>query len=227
MSPSSRFPFAALAGALLLSACGADKPAAADPGDRELKGGLAKDIQIDPALVGRARPGGETPPELPADQRGPQAVAAARAEATKLAGGSIDAPPAPSSDPASAKAIAEAGRRLSGGPADCAAKAEQGAAWAGRVPGALAPYPRAKVIEAAGTDRDGCSLRVVSFVTPVGVADVLGYYHTRTRAEGMSAVHRLEGTDHVLGGASAVRAYVIYARALSNGFTEVDIMTTG
>lgn len=222
--------YAVALGALMLSACGGRQPEPAPTGEgavaeSELTGNLADQIKIDPSLA--AAQSTEPPPELPADQRTPAAINAAKAEAAKLAGGTIAAAPAPSSDSASEKAIAEAGARLAGGPANCPAKVTKGPAWAARVPAALAAYPRGHVIDAAGSDAAGCSLRVLNFVTPVGIEDVLGYYYTRVRADGMSAARRTEGADAVLGGGSAVRAYVIYARPLSNGLTEVDIITTG
>lgn len=216
------------AGLMLVSACGPQKPAGpADSDDRELTGSLASEIQVDPAKVGAPEAVRASAPDLPAGQRSPAAIAAARAEAARLVGGAVPPAPQAANDAASRQAIADAGKRLSGGSADCAAKAKPGTAWSAHVPAALAIYPRAHVVEAAGADRDGCNLRVVSFVTPVGIDDVLGYYNARVRAEGLSAARGMDGKDHVLGGSSAKLAYVIYARGLPNGLTEVDILTTG
>ena len=227
MSFSRRFPLVLLVGPILLSACQQDKAPASPPTAGESASSLADAIQVDPAKIGQPAGSDAASPALPPDQRSPAAIAAARGEAARLAGGAIGPAPAVSTDAAAARAIADAGKRLAGGSADCGAKARPDAAWATRVPAPLAPYPRARVIEAAGVDGGGCSLRVISFVTAVGIDDVLGYYHARVGAAGMSAVRRAEGGDQVLGGGSAMRAYMIYARRLANGLTEVDVLTSG
>ena len=81
--------------------------------------------------------------------------------------------------------------------------------------------------EAAGTDADGCMLAVVNFVTPVDAKDVIDFYFTRVRAAGYDAKHSLDGKDHVLGGSKGSAAYLIYARKLDNGVTEVDLIASG
>jgi hypothetical protein len=70
-------------------------------------------------------------------------------------------------------------------------------------------------------------MSVVNFVTPVAVKDVIDFYYTRVRKAGFSADYRMEGADHVLGGRNAGKAYVLYARKLDNGLTEVDLVSSG
>lgn len=224
MTPRATCRIALVAGLLLIAGC--KKQAPPPQADKDVTGTLADEIKVDPRLVGQASPAAAVV-DLPAEQRSPAAIAAAKAEAAKLAGGPVGALPPVAEDEASRKAIAEAGARLSGGSSDCAAKVAPGAAWAQRLPRALAVYPRAHLVEAAGVDGRDCSLRVVSFVTPVGLDDVLGYYHARARAEGLSAVQRRDGKDRVLGGTSPVRSYLIYGRTLANGLTEIDILALG
>jgi hypothetical protein len=110
---------------------------------------------------------------------------------------------------------------------DCAGKAEYSMNWASSLPEPLGVYPRGAVQEAAGTDSDGCRIRVVSFATPVSPQDVIDFYFTRVRAAGYDAKHRLDGKDHVLGGSKGNAAYLIYARKLDNGVTEVDLIASG
>ncbi len=219
----------ALAGVLLLSACGSGKE---DAGDPALSGELGDQILVDPDIAGE---GGAKRREagLPPELRSPEAIAVAMAEAARLAGGAIQPAPSPAAagNELSQAAIAETSARIAGqAPGmgiDCPRKVEYSAAWADRLPAALAVYPRGHVIEAAGTDRDGCRFRVVNFITPVAVSDVIAFYHARVRAAGYDAEHLLDGRDNVLGGVRDAAAYVIYARKLGNGLTEVDIIANG
>ena len=125
---------------------------------------------------------------------------------------------------ATAAQVAEAAKT---GKVDCAGKAEYSMKWASSLPEALGVYPRGAVQEAAGTDSDGCRMRVVSFATPVAPEDVIDFYFTRVRAAGYDAKHSLDGKDHVLGGSKGSAAYLIYARKLDNGVTEVDLIASG
>ena len=61
---------------------------------------------------------------------------------------------------------------------------EQLQAWAAKLPAAFPVYPRGNTQEAAGTDEGQCALRVVSFLTPVALEEVLAFYYTRARAAG-------------------------------------------
>lgn len=242
MPRSIRFPLALralplIAAGLVLSACGgADKPEAAKESDPALTGALAEQIMVDPDLAaGSRRDAAVTGPasgDLPPEQRSPEAIAAARAEAARLAGGTIQPVPAPANAagggaPAEDAATVVARAMPGGAGASCADKAEYAMAWAGKLPAALPVYPRGHVQEAAGTDAPGCRLRVVNFLTPVPVDDVLGYYYTRSRSAGYVAAHRTEGGDHVLTGDRAGAAFVLYVRKLENGLTEVDLVANG
>lgn len=236
------FPaFATLAGLMLLAGCGgsgdkAEKPVERDPA---VTGALGDQIMVDPELAGQneADAGlsgqGATAVEIPAEQRSPEAIAAARREAEKLAGGAIEHAPAASPDgagklaSAAATAAQVAAKGASGAGADCAGKVEYSARWATALPAPLAVYPRGAVQEAAGTDSDGCRLRVVTFHTPVPASDVIDFYYTRLRKAGFTAGHTSEGGDAVLGGGKSGQSYVIYARKLDNGLSEVDVVSGG
>ncbi len=226
--------------ALALVACGQNQSAGPNAGDDDpaLTGALADQIMIDPDLAGQNRGnaalsgGGPANGELPAPDRSPEAAAAALADAVKLAGGSLQAAPAPGTGPATSPAndvvtAAAMAQILPGAGANCADKVNYTAAWAAKLPAALAIYPRGAVQEAAGTDQDGCQLRVVNFVTPVGVKDVIDYYYTRSRRAGYAVSYRMEGTDHVLGGSKQAAGFVIYVRKLADGQSEVDLAANG
>ncbi len=235
-SLTTRHLLAGIAALALLSGCGkSGKSDAEGEIDPAMSGALDDQVMVDPELSGQsgaaaAADGGAI--DLPPEQRSPEAIAAAKQDAAKKAGGSLDSAPAPTSDggtslvesAATAAQVAEASRAAA---TDCAANVKYSATWANRLPDALAVYPRGAVQEAAGTDADGCLMSVVNFVTPVETKDVIDYYFTRVRKAGYNADYRMEGTDHVLGGKSGGKAYVIYARKLDSGVTEVDLIASG
>ncbi|MCK9544009.1 MAG: hypothetical protein M0R03_18470 [Novosphingobium sp.] len=225
-----------LAALALLAGCGKDE---ATPAPRErdpaVTGALGDPIMTDPDLVGQNQTDaglsglGLSAVDIPVEDRTPEAIAAAKAEAAKLAGGSLQSapPPAPADAVKLARHAETAGQLAGATDPQCAARMEYTARWAARMPEPLTVYPRAAVREAAGTDQAGCRLRVVNFQTPVSVGDVMDFYYTRARKAGYSAERHAEGMDDVLGGKRNGATYVIYARKLANGLTEVDLVTNG
>ncbi|HYD24463.1 MAG TPA: hypothetical protein VEB68_06680 [Croceibacterium sp.] len=232
-------PVLALA-ALLLSSCGgAGAPDAVADGDPALSGALGDQIMVDPDLVGqnRANSAASLPSQdgaLPTIDNGPEAIAAARAEALRIAGGPGRMRKAPeprevsgSLPPGAALTAAARAAAAPGGDGDCAARAEYTTQWAARLPPAFPVYPRGAVQEAAGTDAGNCALRVVNFVTPVPLGEVMDFYFTRARSAGFSAQRVLQDGDDVLAGVKGGASYVVYARRLASGNTEVDLVTSG
>jgi hypothetical protein len=215
----------------LLSGCG-EEPAATEPeDDPALSGALNEPIMVDPDLVGqnRANSAASLPSlddSLPAIDAGPEAVAAARAEALRVVGGPGRMKKAPepreTSGPLPADAALTIAARAS---TRCAARVETTAEWAARLPHAFPVYPRGAVQEAAGTDAGDCALRVVSFVTPVPLGEVMDFYFTRARTAGFSAQRLLHDGDDVLAGVKGGASYVVYARRRPSGNTEVDLVT--
>ena len=237
MKTAARYALVSFASAALLAGCGDSDPN--EPGgvgeDPAVTGALGDQIMVDPELSGQngaavSADGGKV--ELPPEQRSPEAIAAARQEAAKIAGGTIRSAPAPSTgsvaslveNAATAAQVAASAKAAS---TDCTSKVEYSMNWTTKLPAALAIYPRGAVQEAAGTDKDGCALRVVNFVSPVDPGDVVDYYYTRATKAGFNADYKMESGDHVLGGGKAGVAYLIYARKLDNGLTEVDLIASG
>lgn len=219
---------------LLLAGCGgAPEKAAKSEDDAVVAEALGDPIMVDPALDGQNQAragmagGGAASAGIPPEQRSPEAIALAIGEATRLAGGSIRKAPAAKTGPDAPDTVTagQLAARTPGG--SCAGKVEYSAVWAARLPAVLAVYPRGHVQEAAGTDQDGCRLRVVNFVTPVGVSDVVNYYFTRLTAAGYDAEHRSEGKDMVLGGSKGASAYVLYVRKRDDSLTEADLVSNG
>lgn len=238
---SARASLSALvAGALLLAGCGSRKEAEARDGggDPALTGALGDQIMVDPDLASQNRGdsalagGGPATGELPPYARTPEAIAAARGEAERLVGGAIVPAPSPEtglaaqvSRAATAAEIALAVPTAAG--RNCAAKVTYTAGWSTRLPATFPIYPRAALQEAAGTDEGGCALRVVNFLTPVEVKDVIDFYHTRAHGAGFTAEYRVERADHVLGGTKGQGAFIVYARKRGDGLTDVDLVVSG
>lgn len=235
-----RAPLIALAAsALLLAGCGSRKEAEARDGasDPALSGALGDQIMVDPDLASQNRGdaalagGGPMSGELPPHARTPEAIEGARAEAVRLAGGALVPAPTPETGVAAQVSGAATAAEMAlavpaTGGKNCATKVTYTAGWATRLPATFPIYPRAALQEAAGTDTDGCALRVVNFLTPVEVKDVVDFYHTRAHSAGFTAEYRMERTDHVLGGTKAQAAFIVYARKRADGLTEVDLVVS-
>ena len=232
----------ASAALLLLGGCGwsgGDAEESAREEDPATSGALGDQIMYDPDLAGQNRadsaafvPSGDG--SLPTVDNGAEAITAARADALRMVGGPGKMQKAPASQevagalPADAALTAAARAAAApGGNGDCAARVQYTMQWAARLPAAFPVYPRGAVQEAAGTDASGCSLRVVNFVTPVPLGEVMDFYFSRARAAGFSAQRVLQGGDDVLGGVRGAASYVVYARRLPSGNTEVDLVTSG
>src|SRR5688572_23209233 len=232
----------AASAALLLAGCGwfggdAEEPAREE--DPATTGALGDQILYDPDLAGQNRadsaafvPSGDG--SVPTVDGGAAAIAAARADALRLVGGPGKMQKAPEPReiagnlPADAALTAAARAAAApGGNGDCAARAQYTMQWAARLPAAFPVYPRGAVQEAAGTDASGCALRVVNFVTPVPLGEVMDFYYSRARTAGFSSQRVLQGGDDVLGGTKGSASYVVYARRLPSGSTEVDLVTNG
>lgn len=225
--------------ALALAACGGAKDPAtkSTEADPAISGALADQIMVDPDLAKQNRGnaalsgGGPADGSLPLEQASPEAIAAAKADALRLVGGRMQLAPSAngsgSQQGAELATAADVASNVPGIGAACPDKVEYSAAWAAKMPAAFPVYPRGHINEAAGTDQDGCALRVVSFVTPVAPMDVMNFYYTRARSAGFAAERRREGGDDVLGGTKSGAAYLVYARQMPNGLTEVDLVANG
>ena len=178
---------------------------AADPA---MKGALNDPILVDPQLVGQAN-----------------------RDAVRQAGGKLLSAPAPTTGEAMAStvtlgAVAREQAAAKGGNANCTKKLKYGMEWAQRLPEGFPLYPGAQLMEAAGAQTDGCTLRAASFVTAVPRQGVMDYYYTLARRAGYDGEHKIMGGDHVLGGtrASDGAAYFILFTDAPGGRTSVDII---
>ena len=232
-----RLAILALAPAVLVSACSGSDPEPKE-GD-EVFGGLGEEIMVDPDLAGSNGANSAATAEdrsvaLPANLLTPEAITRAKTEALKVMGGPGSEQEAPAAREVNgtlpADAVLTAAARAAatpGGDINCAEKAQYTMDWAGKLPATFPVYPMGQVQEAAGTDEDACALRVVNYLTAVSLDDVMNFYYSKAKAAGFSTQRVREANDDILGGTKGEASYVVYARKLATGGTEVDLVTNG
>lgn len=231
-------------GCLLLAACGGkadddaqlnaldNELASVDDGsptrDPQLREALAGQIMVDPGLTQSSNANAVRPPNRPAsDQLPSMPPPADPVDARTLKSAPVAARDCPECR-ASAGAFTLAAKvEQQPGNAACLSGLRYSAAWANRMPGVFAPYPGARVAEAAGNDANGCAFRIVSLRTAAPAAKVIDYYYTRASGAGYSAEHKLDGAQHVLGGTRGQAAYMVYATTSPGGGSDVDLVVRG
>ena len=227
---------------ILLAACESEEAGPSmvqDFSDPLMDGVLADQIMIDPDMVNRNMANraitlGPDDGSIPQVDRGADAIRAARAEAIEIVGGTnaMRAAPLPEridGELPEAARLSVAARAASAGDGheDCAQLAQFSAIWAARMPAEFPVYPRGAVQEAAGTDENGCILRVVNFTTPVPPDDVLDFYFTQGSASGFETQHVVQDGEEILGGTANARSFMVFVRQMDDGMTSVDLVTTG
>lgn len=225
---------------LALTACGARDDAAHGSVERDpvAAAAVGDPLMADPDLANQNQGGaaltggGPATAEIPPDKNSKDEIDAARAAALQLPGGNVPSAPSPEATrgtsrlekAVTAPAIAAA---LGIGSSACADRLEYTALWAARLAAPFEVYPRGHVGQAAGSDAGGCRLRVVGFVTPVGVEDVLSFYAARAKAAGFAVRHTREGDDDILQGTKGRSAYAVAARQRDGRMVEATLVTSG
>lgn len=231
-------PLLAIASVALLSACGggaADEAEgeAMDPASQQA---LNDELMTDPDLANRNEAGaalsGTGNDAIPEIDKSTKAIEAATSRATELVGGTANMKPAPAarklaaSAPDSKAMVAAAQAAVSPGGANCAESVKYASAWAAKLPAAFPVYPRGNTLEAAGTDEGDCALRIVSFLTPVALEDVLAFYASRASAAGFAVEHVVKDGSNVLSATKRNSALVVYAKRLPSQVTQIDLVTS-
>ncbi len=70
--------------------------------------------------------------------------------------------------------------------------------FANRLPADLPLYPRARLIEAAGSDTSKCSLRAITYSTTAAPKAIIDYYLTLARRAGYAASHSSERSEEMV-----------------------------
>lgn len=201
--------------------------------DPALKEALSGQIVVDPNLASQSNRNAVRSADRPANAALPVLkgdAAKALAESVKLAGGKLLATPAPTEGEAmeSTATLAALAREQSqpGGNVYCRKQLAYGMQWASRLPDPFTVYPGAQLMEAAGAEKEGCTLRAATFVTPVPRQSVMDFYYTQARRSGFDAEHKILGGDHVLGGTRKEdgSAFLLLFTHAPGGKTNVDII---
>jgi hypothetical protein len=236
----------ALLAPLALAACGGgdapqnvaalDDELAGNSADPALMGALQDQIMVDPQLAQQSNKDAIRPPTQPYSAPLPAETVAAGKTAMPKDGELMKAP-APTPAKAGAFTAQEqavtlgglAARQKNPRTASCAAKLAYSASWAARMPAAMPLHPQARVVEAAGTQGDGCSLRAVTFSTPQPLQTMIDWYYTRAIKGGYGAEHQLKDGQHLLGGTrkSDGAAFILFLSARSDGGTDIDLLADG
>lgn len=111
--------------------------------------------------------------------------------------------------------------------ARCATRIGYSAMWAIRLPNGFSLHPAARVIEAAGCDTPGCTLRIVSFATSAPPAKAIAFYHARAGEAGFTGKVQANGSTQIVAGTKGDAAYVVYAAPRAGGGTTVDLIVNG
>ncbi len=198
---------------------------AADPA---VTAALRDRIMVDPTLAAQANGDAVRPPDRPYGAPVPSATVAAGSAGRDE---KLEHAPAPGDCPAcrggrEALTLGELATVQRSGDRQCATKIGYSATWANRLPGPFALHPDARVVEAAGTDADGCRLRVVHFVIARPLGQMVDWTYTRARHGGYSAEHQAEGEQHLVGGTRGDSAYVAFLSPEGDG-TSVDLIVDG
>lgn len=214
-----------------LTACGGDRasaPDARDELDPAIVAALADPIMIDPDLASQNRGDAaitlDTFDAVPLDDASPGAIAAAKADAARLAGGMIKTAPEAAESRDKLVPALTAGQLaavLPALPAGCLDGLRYGYVWAASLPRAIPIYPRGHVQEAAGSTV--CGLHAVVFTTPVEASAVIDFYFTRAGDAGFVAEHRRQDGVDTLSGRKGTAAFVVRARPGSNGLSTVEL----
>lgn len=230
--------------ALSLTGCGRDDDAdrnltsldesLTNVSDPALRSALEDQIIVDPELASRSNTHAVRPPDRPGTGALPPQIVATQYSAPiggKLfrAPKAVEAPPCPSCEagaPVTLGALARQQGQRNQGKEGCEANLQYGMGWAERLPKTFAVYPKARLMEAAGSEEASCNLRAASFVTDQPMQPVIDYYYTKALRAGFDAEHQLLNGEHVLGGVRKKDdgAYFITFAKHESGGTAVDIV---
>ncbi|MEK6638076.1 MAG: hypothetical protein AABY88_08340 [Pseudomonadota bacterium] len=188
---------ATLSAALLLAGCGdktSDKAeldkidaklggkTGADPA---LSGALEEPIMVDPKLASQSNEDSIRPPAepfqapIPLDPNAPDATGAGQTLGS----------------------LAEQQARLSKDKFNgCVLNVQYSMDFANRLPTDLPLYPRARVIEAAGSDAANCHLRAITYSSVATPKAMIDFYLTTARRAGYTASHSSQGNEEMVNG---------------------------
>lgn len=110
-----------------------------------------------------------------------------------------------------------------GGPAACTQSLSEGFAWAARLPEAARVMPHGMVQQAGGGDANGCSVRVVRYLTPATIEDALEYHFNRAHRAQLR-VERFSKPEQIVRASRGSTQFIVHARPAPNAMSAVDLI---
>ncbi len=110
-----------------------------------------------------------------------------------------------------------------GGPSRCIAGLREGMEWAADMPAPARIMPHGLVQQAAANPADGCSLRVVRYLTPVGQEDALQYHFALADRARLYTTY-FDKPERALVGDGRTQQLVVHARSGPGGMSAVDVI---
>jgi len=92
----------------------------------------------------------------------------------------------------------------------CGLSVQYSAGYAAKLPADLPLYAGAKVIEAAGSDENGCKLRAVTYSAPVTADKLVAHYVAAARKAGYTPAIKAEGNGQMVSGRRAADGGAFY-----------------
>ncbi|HMT45126.1 MAG TPA: hypothetical protein PKA59_11265 [Chakrabartia sp.] len=190
--------------ALALSACGGkddaeeidNRIAAKSDADPALTASLEDQIMVDTTLSGQANGDAVRPAKEPAQSPIP----------TDEPSRDLKTAPATTLGSLAAKQ-GEMSRDAFNG---CGLSVNYSAGFAAKVPADLPAYGGSKVIEAAGSDENGCALRAVTYAAPIGADALVKHYADVAAKAGYSVAVKDEGKGKMISGKRAADGGAFY-----------------
>ncbi|MEL6531311.1 MAG: hypothetical protein AAFQ27_15235, partial [Pseudomonadota bacterium] len=121
------------------------------------------------------------------------------------------------------KATAPAMLAALGGPAVCNGGLSEGFGWAARLPQVAQVMPHGMVQQAAGKDANGCSVRIVRYLTPATIDDALEY-HFNQAFRARLRVERFSAPEQILQASRGSTQFFVHVRPGNNGLSAVDLI---
>lgn len=105
----------------------------------------------------------------------------------------------------------------------CSSGLEEGFGWAARLPRIASVMPHGMVRQAAGRDGQGCTARVIRYLTAASQSDALEYHYNRAGRGGLRMT-RPSADENAIRGSRGATQFFAVARPGPKGMTAVDLV---
>jgi len=109
------------------------------------------------------------------------------------------------------------------GPNACRGGLSEDFGWAARLPDVAQVAPHGMVQQAAGKDADGCSLRVVRYLTSATIDDALEYHFNQAHRARLR-IERFSEPEQILQASRGGTQFFVHARPGPAGVSAVDLI---